>query len=41
MASPASSSKTPPEKALKKPIPISTPLISHGTGRLIISNTKS
>jgi hypothetical protein len=41
MASPSSSSRMPPEKALKKPIPMSTPEINHGTGRLIISNTYS
>src|SRR6202048_1536909 len=41
MTSPMSSSRDPPENALKKPMPISTPLINQGIGRLIISNTES
>ena len=41
MTSPISRSRLPPEKALKKPIPMSTPLTSHGAARLIISNTNS
>src|ERR1700737_2683252 len=41
MTSPISSSRDPPENALKKPMPMSMPLINHGIARLIISNTES
>src|ERR1700730_647027 len=41
MTSPISSSRDPPENALKKPMPMSMPLINQGIGRLIISNTES
>jgi hypothetical protein len=41
MPSPTSSRREPPEKALKKPMPMRMPLINHGIARLIISNTES
>src|ERR1700694_1519882 len=41
ITSPSSSSRDPPENALKKPMPMRMPLTNHGVARLIISNTES